>query len=87
MFALVSYITGEVLSYAAMPVRTVSLVEELLDDLSLLFFCFLLINGFVDHLFDVVFHLLVHLANDPVHTSLRHALKKKFKLLIIIGSL
>ena len=78
MFALISYKTGEVLAYAAMPVRAVCLVKELFDFVADHLFCVCFIDCLVDLLLNVVFHFLVHFANDPFNITLRHYYNFKF---------
>jgi len=66
MLALVSYITGEVLSYTAMPVGAVCLIEELFDEFTYIFLCVtLLIHGLVNETLYVGLHLLIHFAYYP----------------------
>ena len=80
MLTLVGYIARKVFSDAAMPVGTVGLIKELLDELTDLPLGFFLIDGFIDLLLDLVFHVLVHFADNPVNVSLCHF---KFKFLFI----
>ena len=72
MLALISYITGKVFADAAVPVWTIGPVEELFDGLAnvLLLICF--IDGLVDLLFNMVFHFLVHFADDPLDITFSH---------------
>ena len=73
MLALVSYITGKVFSDTTVPVRAVCLVEELFDELTdIALRVTLLIHGLVDQALDVFLHFIVHFADDPLDTTLRH---------------
>ena len=60
------------LTDAAVPVWSVLLVEELLDIFRDLFLSFFGVDGFVYLLLDVVLHILVHLADYPLHITLGH---------------
>ncbi len=63
---------SEMLSDYAVPVGRVLLVEEALEILRNLFLCLLAVNSSVNLLLNIVFHVLVHLTDDPCHASLRH---------------
>ena len=84
MLALISYITGKVLAYAAVPVWSVVLIEECLDVFTYILFTLLsLINGLVNLLFDICLHVGVHFADNPGDVSFSHFdFKNIFKFII-----
>ena len=56
------------------PVGGVFLVKEILDELRDLLLSLFLIDGTVDLLFNIILHVLVHLADDPSNATLCHFL-------------
>ena len=56
------------------PVGGVFLVKEILDELRDLLLSLFLIDGTVDLLFNIILHVLVHLADDPSNVTLCHFL-------------
>lgn len=75
MLALISYETCEMLTHATVPVGAVGLIKEFLNKLADVFLGLVLIDGFVDLLLHIVFHFLVHFADDPLHITLGHFFK------------
>ena len=65
MLTLIGHIARKMFSDAAMPVGTVGHIKELFDEQTDLHLSFFLINSLVNLLLDIVFHVLVHLADDP----------------------
>ena len=72
MLALISYETREMLTHTAMPVGSVGLIEEFLNKFTDVFFGLVLIDSFVDLLLNIVFHFLVHFADNPLNITLGH---------------
>ena len=72
MLTLVGYIACKMFSDTAMPVGTIRLIKELLNELTDLPLGFFLIDGFINLLLDIIFHVLVHLADNPGNVSFGH---------------
>ena len=72
MLALISYETCKMLTHTAVPVGTVGLVEEFLNKFTDVLFGLVLIDGLVDLLLNIVFHFLVHFADNPFNITLGH---------------
>ncbi|TNV76624.1 hypothetical protein FGO68_gene4135 [Halteria grandinella] len=72
VLARVGYERGEVLSDDTVPVGRVLFVEEGLEIFGDFLLSLFLIDSAVNLLLDVVFHVLVHLADHPCHIALCH---------------
>ena len=70
MFALVSYITSEVLSDAAVPVWSVFVIKELFDELANVLLSLLLVHSLVNKTLDIVLHVWIHFTDNPLNATL-----------------
>ena len=82
VLACVGYITGKMLADNAVPVGSVLAVEVLLDELGDLLFGVRFIEGEVNLLLNVLFHVNSHFTDDPLDVSLSHFYFKFFEFII-----
>lgn len=73
MFGLVGHVGGKMLANHAVPVRRILFIEEILDVFRNSLLSFVGIDGSVYLLFDILEHLVVHLCDDLLQVSFRHA--------------